>query len=53
MWREEAKISQLRNNAQQQLREAERNLASTMDKVSAQNHLDYVRLIPHRIPEAA
>jgi structural maintenance of chromosome 3 (chondroitin sulfate proteoglycan 6) len=35
MWREEARLSQLRNNAQEQLREAERNLASTMDKVSA------------------
>ncbi|KAF8316702.1 RecF/RecN/SMC N terminal domain-containing protein [Cantharellus anzutake] len=32
MWREDAKLSQLKNNAQQQLREAERNLASTMDK---------------------
>lgn len=33
MWREEAKLSQQRNNAQEQLRSAERNLASTMDKV--------------------
>jgi len=33
MWREEAKLQQQRNNAQEQLRTAERNLASTMDKV--------------------
>ncbi|KAF8305004.1 RecF/RecN/SMC protein [Clavulina sp. PMI_390] len=32
MWREETKIKQQQDNAQQQLRDAERNLASTMDK---------------------
>lgn len=33
LWREEAKLRQQKDNAQEQLRTAERSLASTMDKV--------------------